>query len=63
MVLEFQYKDTKKHVDLLKAYDVHVIRLCRWCEYVRLLSVSGVSVAFLTYFGCVGVYSVAWTQL
>ena len=63
MVLEFQYKDTKKHVDLLKAYDVHVIRVCAWCECGRLLSVTGVSVAFLTYFGFVGVYSVAWAYL
>ena len=47
----------------LKEYDVHVIRMCGWCECVRLLSVTGMSVAFLTYFGCVGVYIVAWTQL
>ena len=47
----------------LKAYVFHMIqgRFCYKC--VRLLSVSGVSVAFLTYFGCVGVCNAAWAQL
>ena len=47
----------------LKAYVFHTIqgRFCYKC--VRLLSVTGVSVAFLTYFGFVGVYSVAWAYL
>ena len=47
----------------LNAAVFHVIRVCAWCECGRLLSVTGVSVAFLTYFGFVGVCSAAWTHM
>ena len=45
------------------AYAVHLIQVCFCYECVRLLSVTGVSVAFLTYFGSMGVFSAAWTHI